>query len=246
MVLTRYLLLGLLVSVPLLASDISDDKALPPWKLPSGEWFIKQIPPPPAAGSDEEKEDVAEVIKLQAAATPAEIANAQWTLDLNLFTFGQALGDKNFTLAHFPKTAKFFQELSNLVAHANDPLKDYYKRPHPFEVDPAHIRRIIKAPARYSYPSFHSERCVVFTQVLTTLDPAGKELFQRIARQVEEDRVMAGEHFPSDIRIGKIVGELIYQELEKDQGFKAAVQELKTTEWTPPPAILKNPHILIP
>jgi acid phosphatase (class A) len=243
---SSYLLLGFLAGMSGLTAETTDEKALPPWKLPPSEWFIKRIPPPPAANSGEERADVAEVIKLQAAATPAQIAKARWTLNLNLFTFGEALGDKKFTPAHFPRTARFFRELNNLIAQANDPLKAYYRRPHPFEVDPVHIRRLVDAPARYSYPSFHSERCVVFAHVLTILDPDGKDLFQRVLKQVELDRVMAGEHFPSDIRTGNKVGELIYQELEKDRGFSAAVHELKDAEWTPPPRILKDPHILVP
>jgi acid phosphatase (class A) len=195
--------------------------------------------------SREGKEDLQEVLKLQAAATPEQIARAHWTYNLSVFTFGETF-DQDFNLSHFPKTAQFFHELNDLVAHENDFLKNYYKRPHPFQVDSAHVREIVVAPPGYSYPSFHSSRSVVFIHILETLDPSEKSTFHLIAKQVEIDRVLAGEHFPSDIEAGKKLGELIYGELAQNKDFLADVQALKAAEWTPPPPPLKNIQIFIP
>ena len=72
------------------------------------------------------------------------------------------------------------------------------------------------------------------------------ELYWKVARQVEWDRVLAGEHFPSDIRAGKKLGELIYTALLKDKKFLAAVKQVKAAEWTPPPARAKVVKISIP
>jgi membrane-associated phospholipid phosphatase len=135
--------------------------------------------------------------------------------------------------------------LNDLVDHENRLLKNHFHRPHPFEVDPR-VKRIVVAHPGYSYPSYHSARSVVFANVLSLLDPSQKGPLQRVARQVEVDRALAGEHFPSDIHAGRKVGALVYASLMKDVAFRAAVKELKAAEWTPPPAPVKNMHITVP
>jgi hypothetical protein len=58
-----------------------------------------------------------------------------------------------------------------------------------------------------------------------------------VARQVERDRVFAGEHFPTDIAAGRIEGEAIFKALERDPAFRADLARLKRAEWTPPPRL---------
>ena len=206
-----------------------------PWKIPPRADFLAQIPPPPAPGSAAAKRDLDIVLALQSRSTPAKVAEAQRTYDLTVFTYATAL-NPHFDARYYPKTAKFFHELNDLVNHVNTSIKDTYKRPHPFEVSPR-VRRIVVAPPGYSYPSYHSARCVVFQNVLAQLDPALKGDFDRVSTHVEEDRVFAGEHFPSDIEAGKKLGLLIWNALEKDANFRAAIVRLRKSEWTPPPAV---------
>jgi acid phosphatase (class A) len=170
---------------------------LPPWNVPSRAALLQQIPLPPARNSPEEKQDIAEVLKLQAAATPEQIALAKRDYHLSVFTFSEVYG-KTFTPKNFPKTAALFRQVNDLVDRENDLLKNHFHRPHPFEVDPR-VKRIVVAHPGYSYPSYHSARSVVFANVLSLLDPSQKGPLQRVARRVEVDRALAGEHFPSDI-----------------------------------------------
>ncbi len=158
-----------------------------PWKLPSREAFLAEIPPPPAPGSPAAKRDLATVLALQSKSTPAKIAQAERSYDLTVFTYATAL-NPDFTPQRYPKTAKFFHELNDLVNYENNYVKDAYKRPHPFQVSPQ-VRRIVVAKPGYSYPSYHSARCVVFQGVLDQLDPGLHSAFTRISAQVEEDRV---------------------------------------------------------
>jgi acid phosphatase (class A) len=230
---------GLCLLATLLASCRTAPPASPdaksfPWKIPSRESFLAKVPPPPAPDSAEAKQDLATVLELQAKATPARIARAKSDYDLTVFTFAPVVGVE-FTPQTHPQTAKFFHELNDLVNYVNNYVKDFYKRPHPFEVSNK-VQRIVIAPPGYSYPSYHSARCVVFTGVLDRLDPGHNAGFARIAREVEEDRVFAGEHFPSDIREGIKLGKLIWAALEKDENFRAAVVELKKAEWDSPAA----------
>lgn len=218
---------------------------LPDWKLPSTATLMKKIGPPPAPNSAEAKADLAEVIRMQSLASQHQIAIAKWDYKLSVFTFSEVLG-KGFTAEKYPKTAKFFLQLNDLVQSENTPLKNYYKRPHPYQVDPKGVKQIVVAIPGYSYPSYHSARCVVFAHVLSTLNPDNKALFWQVAEQVEWDRVMAGEHFPSDIRAGQKLGELIYTALNKDAGFQDELRKVLISEWNPPPKRAKATSISIP
>ncbi len=201
--------------------------------MPDPAAFEARIGPPPKPGSAAQRRDIEEVLALQKDATPERIARAQRTLNLTVFTFEQALGPE-FTPERYPETAKFFHRLNDLVRAVNDPLKAHYERPHPFEADPR-IRRLVDAPAKYSYPSYHSARCTVFWRVLTELDHGTAAAFHAIALEVEKDRVFAGEHFPTDIAAGRVEGHLIFDALQRDPAFRADLARLKAAEWTPPP-----------
>ena len=203
------------------------------WTVPGKAFFLSRIGPPPAAGSSAERRDIDRVIALQKQATPRKIAAAQRTLNLTVFTFAKAVGP-DFGPVRFPQTSAFFRRLNGIVRTTNDALKAHFKRPHPFEADPR-IRRFVDAPARYSYPSYHSARCVVFWHTLALLDHHAADAFHAIALQVERDRVLAGEHFPTDIAAGRVEGRLIFEALERDPGFRADLERLKRSEWTPAP-----------
>jgi len=203
------------------------------WTVPGEAFFLKRIGPPPAAGSAAERRDIDRVLALQKGATPKEIAAAQRTLNLTVFTFAKAVGP-DFDPEHFPQTGAFFRRLNGIVGKTNDVLKAHFKRPHPFEADPR-IRRFVVAPAAYSYPSFHSARCVVFWRTLALLDHHAADAFHAIAFKVENERVLAGEHFPTDIAAGRLEGRLIFEALERDPAFRADLELLKRSEWTPAP-----------
>jgi acid phosphatase (class A) len=241
----RFGILSVLLLTVVSASALNASGVLPDWEIPSTATLKKKLGPPPAPNSAEAKEDLATVIRMQKLASARQIAVAKRDYNLSVFTFSEVLG-REFTAARYPLTAKFFSQLNDLVQHANTPLKNFYKRPHPYQVDPKGVKQIVVAVPGYSYPSYHSARCVVFSRVLAALDPVNKELFAQVAEQVEWDRVLAGEHFPSDIRAGIKLGEMIYASLVKDPGFQAELRQVQMREWTPPPKRPRTTTISIP
>ena len=205
------------------------------WPVPDEAFFLSRIGLPPAPGSAAERRDIDRVLALQKRATPREIAAARRTLDLTVFTFAKAVGP-DFDPKNFPLTGAFFRRLNAIVGKTNDKLKAHFRRPHPFEADPR-IRRFVVAPAPYSYPSYHSARCAMFWRTLALLDHHAADAFHAIALQVERERVLAGEHFPTDIAAGRLEGRLIFEALERDPAFHADLERLKRTEWTPAPRV---------
>lgn len=201
--------------------------------MPDEAYFLSRIGLPPAPGSAAERRDIDRVLAAQKRATPHEIAAAQRTLDLTVFTFAKAIGP-DFDPGRFPKTGEFFRRLNAVVDKTNNALKAHFRRPHPFEADPR-IRRLVVAPAPYSYPSYHSARCSVFWHTLALLDHRAANAFHAVALKVESERVLAGEHFPSDIAAGRLEGRIIFAALERDPAFRADLERLKRAEWTPAP-----------
>lgn len=179
------------------------------------------------------RQGLREILGRQAGATPEKIASARWTYEFSVFTFSLALGP-SFTAEKHPVTARFFGRLNALVARVNDGAKDYYRSPHPFQVD-GRVKRFVIAVPGYDYPSFHAARCAVFERVLAMLDPSRTMEFHATSGRVEQDRVFAGEHFPYSIVAGRHLGEMIFKELMMDPNFRADVAALKSSEWTPPP-----------
>lgn len=232
------------IALPLLLAALAGCASFPPHHpakpsalaaiIPPPKFFLAKTAPPPAPGSPTVTRQVAEVIALQSRATPEKIAEARWTYDFSVFTFSVAL-DPSFTAKRYPKTAKFFMELNDLVEYVSDDLKDTFRDPHPFQVDPR-IKRFVIAIPGYGYPSYHAARCALFERVLAQLDPARAAAFARVADMVEADRVFAGEHFPYSIAAGRELGRQIFDELEKNTTFRASVVQLRQAEWTPPPS----------
>jgi acid phosphatase (class A) len=204
-----------------------------PWKVSSTKEFVATTPPPPARNSPAMRQGLREILAMQAGATPEKIASARWTYEFSVFTFSLALGP-SFTAEKYPATARLFGKLNALVARVNGGVKDYYRSPHPFQVD-SRVKRFVIAVPGFDYPSFHSARCAVFERVLAMLDASRTREFQASSARIEQDRVFAGEHFPYSIVAGRRLGEMIFKELMQDPNFRADVAALKSSEWTPPP-----------
>lgn len=195
--------------------------------------FLAQTAPPPAVGSAETKRQLAEIRQIQSRATPMRIASARWTYKFSVFTYSLALGP-SFTEKKYPQTARVFRELNDLVEEVNDGLKNHFRSPHPFQVDPG-IKRFVIAVPGYDYPSYHSARCAVFERVLAMLDPSRTREFQQVSERVEQDRVFAGEHFPYSIAAGRKLGAEIFAKLNANPDFQKKIQVLARSEWATSP-----------
>lgn len=86
--------------------------------------------------------------------------------------------------------------------------KHGYDRLRPYQVDPT-IRTIGKLPKDSSYPSGHASSSAAAATVMSHLWPARAYEFNWWANQVAESRVHAGVHFPSDVRMGAMIGRSI-------------------------------------
>ena len=203
------------------------------WPLPPLEYFIEHLPAPPRATSYRDRLDLSGAIARQAAMTPAQLAQAQRSYVFNVFYFADIIGPE-FTPKNYPKTAAFFQKLAATSNVVTVGLKNHYKRLRPFQAHPDKIKLLVKNEPGYSYPSGHTTRGRLFAMVLGDLCPGKARALHDSGEQVGVDRILAGEHYRTDLEAGHRLAKMMFLQLQKDPDFLAAVNALRRTEWVNP------------
>jgi acid phosphatase (class A) len=176
------------------------------------------LAPPPAQDSAQTRAEIDEILRLQAARTPAMVAAVQADQDLSAFRFADVLGAR-FTARDLPVAAAFFTRLVVTAGAVVDPAKSAWNRPRPYATD-ARVNPCAAKPNVASYPSGHANAGYVLAIVLAQIVPEKRvELFER-ARQFAEHRVVGGVHFRSDIEAGRLSGTLIAAALFGQTAFR--------------------------
>ena len=204
------------------------------WPLPPFEYFIEHLPAPPRATSYRDRLDLSDAIARQTSMTPAQMAQAQRSYVFNVFYFSDILGP-NFTSNNYPKTSAFFQKLTATANVVIVGLKNHYARLRPFQAHPDQIKLLVKNEPGYSYPSGHTTRGRLFALVLGELCPEKQRALESSGEQVGVDRILAGEHYRTDLEAGHRLAKMMFLQLQKDPDFLAAVNTLRQAEWAAPP-----------
>lgn len=205
--------------------------------MPPMSYFIKALPPPPRPGSFRDRMDYSDALARQSLVTAADQKSIDQTYLFTVFYFSKVFG-RNFTPANYPKTAAFFSKLINTANDVVGGLKNYYKRPRPFVSHP-NINLLVPNEEGYSYPSGHTTRSRLCSLVIEEMDPAAKGPVSRAAELVATDRILAGDHYQTDLEAGRRLSKIIYGVLKDDPEFLRELTALKeSSEWTSPPKIV--------
>ena len=191
--------------------------------------LMRLLPPPPAEGSAQAAAEMAEVVALEAARTPARAAQARADVPEGASDmFGAVLGPA--TAERLPRLAALFERLAETEDTATAPVKRAYARLRPYQANPA-LHPAAPPSRSGSFPSGHATRSRLDAIVLAAMLPERRgQLFARAA-DYAESRVVAGVHFRSDILGGMDAGTAIAAVLFNDPAFAAdfagARQELR-------------------
>jgi acid phosphatase (class A) len=208
----------------------------PQWTMRPLDYFLNKLAPPPRTGSYRDRMDLSDAIARQKSLTPEDLKSIQRTYLFTVFTFDKALGP-GFNPQKYPKTAAFFAKLTNTANGVVSGLKNSYQRLRPFQAHPDQIKLLVRNEPGYSYPSGHTTRSRLCALVLAQLIPSQRQQILKIADTVGTDRILAGEHYLTDLEGGRALGKIIFYELGKDQQFQNELEALRIAEWTPPPAV---------
>ncbi len=84
-----------------------------------------------------------------------------------------------------------------------------------FAAYPDQIKLLVRNEPGYSYPSGHTTRSRLCALVLAQLIPQQRTQIIKIADTVGTDRILAGEHYLTDLEGGRTLGKILFYQLGK-------------------------------
>jgi len=180
---------------------------------------------PPADNSPEHKAEVNRILDLQAARTPEEERRCKDEEEVTVFAFSTVLGEE-FNATNLPVTAKVMAEATADTKAIANAAKLTWRRVRPPLAEPR-IHPCVKLEHTASYPSGHATRGIVWATMLAGIFPDKRDALLALGKQIGDDRVLAGMHYPSDVVAGQKLGAEIAIKLLANADFKAELDKAK-------------------
>ena len=184
------------------------------------------LPAPPASGSPETAAEIAELLSLQSARTPAQAARCRQIEGEDIWLFGSEVLGAWFNAANLPETAAFFAQVREDFIPVNRAAKAVWPRRRPPFAD-ARVVPCVEFADTGAYPSGHGIQSYMWAGLLAAIYPEQAAGFERRARETLRYKLLSGVHYASDLRAGRIVGEALAQEFLKTPAVKKLVVELR-------------------
>lgn len=196
------------------------------WRSRQGRQFIRieevdfqsLLEKPPALDSPQLQAELLEIHRLRQNLTPAEIEQAAREAVVSPDFFAEVLGPR-FNSRTLPRTFAFLHQLMWADAAVVEPIKDFYARKRPYEIDPR-LQPCVPLDGTPGYPSGHAVRLLILASTLSQIFPDQKESLHQLAADISARRVKAGLHFPSDIKAGQLLGSCICKRMIQTQAFQ--------------------------
>lgn len=176
------------------------------------------ISPAIIAKSDELKQQINKVILVQKKVTLQDIKNAAYE---HHFKPELLLRDfKNINKKNYPNLFNLLNKVHLDSKNINSNLKNFFKQKRPYQ-DSIKVKLHISPSKSYSYPSSHAAKSYVCAYVLAKLFPKLEKDFLKRAQEISQNRVIAGLHYPKDIKTGEKVAENIFAKLQNNKDYIA-------------------------
>jgi hypothetical protein len=158
--------------------------------------------PPPSDNSDETKKEIEFLKKID---LKKRFVQEKDDIDGNFIEF---LKTKNIN------ENDLIKKLTNDVRLTILDLKNFYKRPRPFRLDPKLTDPMLKSMEGFSYPSGHSTQSNLLYLVLSYKYPKYKQDLKKIKDDIVYSRQMAKAHYPSDVKFGEKIAKSMFNHLK--------------------------------
>lgn len=172
--------------------------------------LIALIPDPPAEGSPRQKEELAELHRVESARTPEQVAAAKADeANENLFLYESVLGDK-FNAKALPVTADLGVHVKNEQSVAGAALKLIFRRVRPYNTDKSLHPACELTDAPNTYPSGHALTGYLEGFTLAEIVPEKRAEILARADQYAHNRIICGVHYPSDVEASRKVAYVVF------------------------------------
>ncbi len=187
------------------------------------------LPPPPSdKNSEAEKADLAELHRIEQARTPAQVAAAQTDeRELDIFVYSTVLGEK-FSAGSLPLTAALSEGVHREASAAIGPLKDYFRRPRPYQVDSTLHPVCGTVTQPNSYPSGHAIIGYLEAFTLAEMVPEKRKGILERADDYAHNREVCGVHYPTDVTSGKEAAYAVFGEMMTSAEFQKELAAART------------------
>jgi acid phosphatase (class A) len=143
--------------------------------------------------------------------------------ELDMFIFRSVLGQA-FNADILKQTRILSRHLCQDATLAGARLKMQFRRPRPYETDPA-LHTYCQRPGNSpSYPSGHAMTGYLEALALSEILPEFRARLMARAAEYAHNRAVCGVHFPSDIAAGRYVAYALFDRMKSSPNF---IQEMK-------------------
>lgn len=186
---------------------------------------LTSFPTPPLLNSVQDLLDFETVLNFQRTRSESDCVRAQ-AEDEGLATsfFGPPYGP--LSLEEAKKLVAFQEKLFNEVNFFSRILKQKWKRNRPF-VRSTLIQPCVEPYPSNSYPSGHAAASKLAALSFSILYPELKHALLTRADEVARDRVLAGVHYPTDVKSGALLGQLVFEALQENEAFMYELMSLE-------------------
>jgi hypothetical protein len=165
---------------------------------------FKKTPPP----SDDSEETKKEIQFLKSIDLKKKFVQEKDDIDGNFHEFlkSKDIDEKDLVL-----------KLDNDARKIILDLKNHYKRPRPFRLDPELNDPMLKSTTGFAYPSGHSTQSNLLYLVLSYKYPKYKKDLKKIKDDIVYSRQMARAHYPSDVKFGEKLAKSMFDYLKSNK-----------------------------
>lgn len=213
--------------IPLIALSFVASPARAEWKKISSKDF--PLPAPPAAGSAAYEKDFEILKKMQTTRSEADcelVARQEFPTFQSFFPANASPLSEAERLA----AGELTETVMALAERVAGYHKDRFRRPRPYDVNPALVVCGKKPGGSKAYPSSHATAASAAACVLATLFPEKKDALLGYGEKLGSLRVVAAVHHPSNVEAGASLGRSVCERLLKEADFLSDLEEVLTQE----------------
>jgi acid phosphatase (class A) len=181
--------------------------------------FVARFAPPAAPDAADTRRELDELLALQQARTPGEVAAARADRKTEVSRFYGALGLDAQAPPKLPRTQKLAQRVEDDVRIYVRAAKDHFRRLRPYEIEPRLEPCIADVKGDLSYPSGHAAFAWAMAGLLSDLVPERREALAARAAEFSRQRLVCGVHFPSDLAAGRLAAGWVLQSIRKEREY---------------------------